>query len=82
MHQPVFTLNGKSLPASYDVPLLADATIRLRMPGALGCSPGAVATEKLELSKLDKAAVMKLAREMGIETRKKKRHWGPVGEVQ
>ena len=80
LRQPVFTLNGEPLPMSYDVSLLTDATIRLRMPGVLGGSPGAAATEKLELTKLNKAAVMKLAKEMGIETREAT--WRPVDEVR
>ena len=50
--------------------------------GVLGGSPGAAATEKLELTKLNKAAVMKLAKEMGIETRNEKRTWRPVDEVR
>ena len=78
-----FTLNGRTLPADYDLGALTDTTLRLRLIGLPGGMPGSSGDS--EFAGLAKKALMKRATELGVPTRTGQgnaRTWRPMADVR
>ena len=78
-----FTLNGRTLPADYDLGALTDTTLRLRLIGLPGGMPGSSGDS--EFAGLAKKALMKRATDLGVPTRTGQgnaRTWRPMADVR
>ena len=67
LRESSFTLNGRTLPADYDLGALTDTTLRLRLIGLPGGMPGSRGDS--EFAGLAKKALMDRAKELGVPTR-------------
>ena len=83
LRESSFTLNGRTLPADYDLGALTDTTLRLRLIGLPGGMPGSSGDS--EFAGLAKKALMKRATELGVPTRTGQgnaRTWRPMADVR